>query len=388
MDLFSQNNNKSKYNCFEPFLQKEYKGTYYVYYFDHVKSIRTKKSTKTKNQREAEKFLQQFRKSIFLGTKDEKIKYLNELLDKILFYYKHSHSIKTLELYKTSINKFISVNGNIPLNHVTLRAIENFKIRIAETRSKTTANIYIRNLKSAFYFALNYGYMYENPFVGIKQYKLADKEKLSFESDEMKFILSIIKEPFLKRIVRFATTTGTRLGEILNLQWRDIKTSKKCIHIGNKEDFLTKTRKERYIPLIPFSSIINEDPYKDCEWNKYRQQNIDFDGENVFELNTKNELKYVFGKYDGSKFANNYISKLFKKYLREAGFNEKYHFHCLRHTAITNMAMNGIPPFIIQVIVGHRDIKTTQGYVHPSLNDMENWLNSLNYLELGISVIQ
>lgn len=384
MDLFSQNNIKSKYKCFEPFLQKEYKGTYYVYYFDHLKATRTKKSTKSKTQREAEKFLKQFRKSIFLGTKDEKIKYLNELLDKILFYYKHSHSLKTIELYKTSITKFIAVNGNIPLNQVTLRGIEFFKIRIAETRSKTTANIYLRNLKSAFYFAMNYGFIYENPFIGIKQFKIEDKEKLSFEPEDMTLILNIIKEPFLKRIVSFAATTGARLGEILNLQWKDIRVSKKCIHIGNKEDFLTKTRKERNIPLLPFSSIINEDPYKECEWNKYRQQNICFEGENVIEFNNKNDLKYVFGKYDGSKFANNYISKLFKKYLREANFNEKYHFHCLRHTAITNMAMKGVPPFIIQVIVGHKDIKTTQSYVHPSLNDMENWLNSIDYSELGI----
>lgn len=387
MELVFQNNTNSKYKCFEPFLQKEYKGTYYVYYFDHIRGIRTKKSTKTKTQREAEKFLKQFRKSLYLGTKDEKIKYMYELTDKILYYYKQSHSRKTLEMYKTAINRFIAVNGNLPLNHVTFRAIENFKIRIAEHRSKNTANIYIRTLKSAFYFAINYGFMYENPFVGIKQYKSVEKEKLSFEPQEMKLILDLIKEPYLKRIVLFAATSGARLGEILNLQWRDIRESKNILHIGNKEEFLTKTRKERNIPLSRFSSIVYDDPYKDCEWKKYSQENLNFEGANVIDFNGKNQLKYVFGKYDGSKFDNNYISRIFKKYLREASLDEKYHFHCLRHTAITNMAIAGIPAFIIQVIVGHNDIKTTQGYVHPSLNDMNNWLGSMDYTTSGLSII-
>lgn len=386
MDLFSQNNN-SKYRCFEPFLSKEYKGTYYVYYFDHQKNTRTKKTTKTRNQREAEKFLSQFRKSIFLGTKDEKINFMNELIEKIFFYYKHSHSTKTLEIYKTAINKFIAVNGNIPLNQITFRSIEQFKIRIAEVCSKTTANIYIRTLKSALYFAKNYGFIYENPFVGIKQFSLPEKEILSFEPEMMKLLIEIIKEPYLRRIVLYAVTSGARLGEILNLQWRDIREPKNIIHIGNKEDFLTKTRRERNIPLSRFRHIIYEDPYKDCEWSKYSQGKLNFAGSNILKFNSKEQLEYVFGKYDGSKFANNYISKLFKKYLREAGFEEKYHFHCLRHTAITNMATAGIPAFIIQVIVGHNDIKTTQGYVHPSLNDMNNWLGSMDYTTSGLSII-
>lgn len=383
MDLFSQNN-ITKYRCFEPFLSKEYKGTYYVYYFDHQKNSRTKKSTKTKKQREAEKYLSQFRKSIFLGTKDEKLKYMSELTEKINYYYKHSHSPKTLEIYKTAINKFMAVNGNIPLNQITFRSIEQFKIRVAEVTSKTTANIYIRTLKSALYFAKNYGFIYENPFVGIKLFNIPEKEILSFEAEEMKLLMETIKEPYLKRIVSFAVTSGARLGEILNLQWRDIREAKNILHIGNKEDFLTKTRKERNIPLSIYIHIINEDPYKNCEWRKHRQQKFNFEGSNVYEFNSKTELNYVFGKTDGSKFANEYISKLFKKYLREAEFAEKYHFHCLRHTAISNMAIAGIPPFIIQLIVGHSDIKTTQGYVHPSLKDMDNWLQIMNFEKLGV----
>ncbi len=91
VDLFSHNYlSKPKYKFFEPFLQKEYKGTYYYYFFDWEKETRTKRTTKTKNQHEALKEFDRFKKNYFKGVKSENIKNIMELRDMILHYYKHT----------------------------------------------------------------------------------------------------------------------------------------------------------------------------------------------------------------------------------------------------------------------------------------------------------
>jgi integrase len=123
------------------------------------------------------------------------------------------------------------------------------------------------------------------------------------------------------------------------------------------------------------------------EINRSIQQHFQFDAANVFELDYRKEKNYVFGKPDGSKFSTGYISKLFREFLRKAGMDGKFHFHCLRHTALTNMANAGIPAFMIKEIAGHSDIKTTQGYVHPSLNEMRNILDNMDFCTYEQSII-
>ncbi len=274
----------------------------------------------------------------------------------------------------------MSVIGCKELRQISLRNLEDFKIAIAEKTSKVTANIYLRTLKSAFYFAVKLGVLSENIFTAIKQFPIPERQKLSFEPEELKVLFDAIEEPYLKRIVFFALYSGARIGEILNIQWYNISTAKNWIHISNKNDFLTKTRKERHIPLFAkLKKIVDDDPYTLHEINRSKQQALNFEAKNIIELDHKRERDYVFGKPNGMKFSTGYISKAFKECLRKAGFDEKFHFHCLRHTAITNMAIIGIPALIIKEIVGHNDLKTTQGYCHPTLNDMRNWLENVDY---------
>ena len=92
-----------------------------------------------------------------------------------------------------------------------------------------------------------------------------------------------------------------------------------------------------------------------------------------------NAENYLFHKEDGSKFSSEYISKIFKKYVLKAGLDEKYHFHCLRHTAFTNLSNKGVPVAMIKEIAGHTDIKTTQIYMRPSYDDIRRVLNEIDY---------
>lgn len=58
------------------------------------------------------------------------------------------------------------------------------------------------------------------------------------------------------------------------------------------------------------------------------------------------------------------VTKRFKEYLRKADLPEHISFHSLRHTCATWLAASGTPSRIIQEIMGHGQLSTTEIYMH------------------------
>ncbi len=48
----------------------------------------------------------------------------------------------------------------------------------------------------------------------------------------------------------------------------------------------------------------------------------------------------------------------------KCGFMKKYTPHNLRHSYATHMLENGVPIHVVQKLMGHEDIRTTEGYLH------------------------
>ena len=71
------------------------------------------------------------------------------------------------------------------------------------------------------------------------------------------------------------------------------------------------------------------------------------------------------------------MTRLFKKYVRKAELPEKFHFHCLRHTFITELIKNGININYVKELAGHSDIKTTMNYIHIITDDLRKAVNSI-----------
>ncbi|MEM6337684.1 MAG: tyrosine-type recombinase/integrase [Bacteroidota bacterium] len=55
-----------------------------------------------------------------------------------------------------------------------------------------------------------------------------------------------------------------------------------------------------------------------------------------------------------------------------AGLPESVHFHTLRHTSASWLAMEGISLFKIQKLLGHADISTTMRYAHLALDALQD----------------
>lgn len=341
-------------------LYKRENGIYYLIYFDNIQNKERRISTKKKIKSEALKFLTKIRNKSEL-LQSTKVNYkISDLKNEVLKYARTNFNKKTVWEYSNILTKFIDVTGDIFIKDISIKNIEHFKqVRLNDVRP-ATMNKDIGTLRSAFNYALKLDWINENPFSKVNKIPIPEKERLSISETELNSLLEVIDVKFLREMVLFAVNSGMRQGEIINLQWQDIDFSNSTITIRNKATFKTKTGKMRIIPLT----------------NRLRDILKDIAGipENVLNIDLINPEMFIFKNIRNYKYSADYITHLFKRYCRKAGLPEKYHFHCLRHTYITNMIKAGININYVKELAGHSEIQTTMIYTHLGIEDLKQAL--------------
>ena len=345
------------------FLSKGYKGYYYLYYKDET-GKRRKISTKTKLKSEANKF---FRKFNSAKKPDEPIKKvqlrISEVEIPIMKYVVSNFTKSTQEKYSLTFRNLKRILNDIPVQSVTINEIEYYKsVRVKEV-NPVSCNIEIRNIRAICNLSIKLGLMDGHSLKGIQQFKIPQKEYLSFTDSEVELIIKNIEDKTLKWIVLIGLMTGCRLDEICNIQFGDINLKDRILRIRNKPNFKTKTGRIRNIP-------ISNDLYSLIE-------SIIKTDDNIIALYTDDD--YLFRNKRNVKFNKDYISRSFKKVLRKLNMAEKYHFHCLRHTFITKLIKNGVPINYVKELAGHSQIETTLGYVHIVTDDLRKAVDSITF---------
>ncbi|OGS20057.1 MAG: hypothetical protein A3J83_03545 [Elusimicrobia bacterium RIFOXYA2_FULL_40_6] len=338
-----------------PTLFKERNGYYYIDYLLNGKRKRV--TTGETNQRSAEKYYHNYlikieRKELGYATEME----FNEFEQK---YFRYSKLHKSKATYKLDIAilkrffSFISESCGI-LSDITSEQIEGFLQALGgEGLSNKTINNYLCQIKAALYQALKWNYIYKNPAVGINRLPYKRKRLPRFLTNEE--LQDLLKEcpAFLKNIVIFLSHTGLRIGELVNLEWRDVEIEKKLLHIQSKETWHPKDYEIRTIPLheklIPI----------------------------LKELKNSSKSKYVFSSVEGYKLDSD---NLRKRYLKKAALSAKLQgvgLHTFRHTFASHLAMAGADLVTLKELLGHSDLKTTLIYSHLSMPHIERTISLL-----------
>ena len=90
--------------------------------------------------------------------------------------------------------------------------------------------------------------------------------------------------------------------------------------------------------------------------------------------NKKND--YLFLNNHGNKLTRQGLFKNLKSLLKEKGINKDVSPHTLRHSFATHLLNNGADLRVIQELLGHSSIKTTQIYTHISDEHLREQYNS------------
>lgn len=143
---------------------------------------------------------------------------------------------------------------------------------------------------------------------------------------------------------------GLRVSELAHLKLSDLYLREKHIRC------IGKGRKERVIP-IGAASIKRLHRYL----------------EEVRPLLTDNpSLQDVFISKQEKGLCRQRIWQLIKKYTKEAGITKNVTPHTLRHSFASHLLAHGAPLRVIQEMLGHADISTTQIYTHVNQDQLKS----------------
>lgn len=231
-------------------------------------------------------------------------------------------SIKTYKADELALRLLADVvGGSTALRAINSRKIEKFKKACSLRDCKpSTVRAYLRHIKAALGVAEDWYGGYKRPKIKIgaersrpRPIPIPHLKKLEKKADRR-----------LKPIIIFALWTGTRRNEILRVQWTDV-------HLGEKPHvrITGKGDRERLVPLLPKVLRMLKRMRKD--------------------------IGPVFVQVHPDT-----ITHWFRDLARECNIQPR--FHDLRHSAATYMLASGTPLEIVQKVLGHEHISTTQIY--------------------------
>ena len=236
------------------------------------------------------------------------------------------------------------------LSEINPLLIEKYKkTRKEEGAEPATVNRELGCLRHMFNMAIKWKKAQINPVREVKFLKEPkEKERILTEEEEARLLETVRaspKEKHLEPIIIAALNTGIRKGEILNLKWSnvDFKTG----HILVEE---TKNGEIRRVPM-------NKKLTETLEGAKKLSKS-----EYVFSDNGKPYRDVKTGWWSALKKAK----------------IEGFRFHDLRHTFGSRLGMAGVDIRTIQELMGHKDIKMTMRYSHPTPEHKKNAVKVLD----------
>ncbi|MBD3247270.1 tyrosine-type recombinase/integrase [Candidatus Pacearchaeota archaeon] len=187
----------------------------------------------------------------------------------------------------------------------------------------------------------------------IKRPKREKKLPAVLTKDEVKQLVDAISTKKSKLMIQMIYACGFRVSELTNLKIVDLNFNEMIGHVRQ-----AKGRKDRVFNI----------PEK---LSKKLQKQVD--------KQRLNNQEYLFSGPKG-KLSTRNIQKIVQKAVKKAGIEKEVHPHTLRHSFATHLLEAGTDIRIIQELLGHSDLSTTQIYTHISTEQLKTIKSPLDRL--------
>ena len=242
------------------------------------------------------------------------------------------------------------------MNDVTSDDIRDY-LTVLKKKKMTTTSM-SRNLcsiKSFHRFLMEDRYTKVNVAKEISAPKMEKKLPTVLSIEEVTKLLDTVKgdKPLDLRnqaMLEMIYGTGLRVSELCNIKISDLRFTSHQIRIFGKGS------KERIVPI------------NDYALNKIRKYLLEA---RPILLGYKKDLGFLFLNNHGEVITRVGFFKILKNLASEAGIEKNISPHTLRHSYATHLLEAGVDIRLIQELLGHEDIATTQIYTHLSLNKIK-----------------
>lgn len=265
-------------------------------------------------------------------------------------------SENTIEAYRRDLCVFLETTQTKIPNEITRTHVSDFVRGLHEKKySPTSIMRKISSLKSFFKWLCANEYCKKNPTLTLEQPKIPQRLPKVMSVSEIETILRQNLSPIQKLEIELLYDCGLRVSELVGLKTNSFDLKGKYLKCTGKGS------KERLIPLgkNAIQAI--------CEYLEVRETAV-----KDFKLDTK----VLFISPNG-KFVTRQDVYIF---IRAQG--EKLHKHIsphtLRHSFATHLLENGADLRVVQELLGHSDVSTTQLYTHISKKRLKEVYFSIN----------
>ncbi len=257
------------------------------------------------------------------------------------------HSKHTVLKYQTSIQKFYQFNQK-NLLEINENDISNYLAWLRKTIKETSINTEISAIRSFYKYLLIEKKIAKSPFEFTKNLKIPKKVPKVLTKEETEKFLNIDCQNHFeyrnKTMIELMYGTGIRVSELINLKLNDIDLHMALLKV------MGKGGKERQIPIGDYAL---------ASLTTYIEKNRP-------KILKNHHSDYVFIGQKGSHLTREYFYQIISDLGKKLNIKKKVSPHVLRHSFATHLLDQGADLRIIQELLGHANVTTTEIYTHVS----------------------
>ena len=267
------------------------------------------------------------------------------------------HTVKAYAEDLSQLIEFAETQGITDVHAVDSTLLRSFLAYLQSlglaraSRARKTAT-----LRSFFSYLARQSLLPRSPAVGLRSVKTERRLPKYLRSDEMEALLAApAAETALglrdRALLETLYATGMRAGELVTLCLSDVDYDEGVIRV------IGKGNKER-MTLLGRQAVFALQRYA----RKGRPELL---------LNAEKDDGALFVNRYGGRLSDRGVRKLFDRYCDAASTHLKITPHVLRHTFATHLLSNGADLRLIQELLGHASLATTQMYTHVSTERLQ-----------------
>lgn len=260
----------------------------------------------------------------------------------------------TLDAYRRDLSEFAKNVDNI--DSVNRMTINGFVRTLREKKLAPTSVIRkIASIRGFFKWAYSSGIIKQNPASTLEQPKVPQRLPKVITIKEVEELLHENLTPLEHVIMELLYSCGLRVSELVNLKLTDIDLASKYVRCFGKGS------KERIIPMGEIAKQVIKEylPERDLLLKKYN-------------LSTKRLFVLPNGRLINRQDVYNLIHE------RGKLIHKNISPHTLRHSFATHLLENGADLRVVQELLGHSDVSTTQLYTHISKKRLKEVYFAIN----------
>ncbi len=271
---------------------------------------------------------------------------MKDYIDKFIRYLdlEKGASSHTLRAYRKDLREF-SESVKCEPNNLDVIDLRGFIAgQIQKGLNKTTVSRRLSSIRSFFKFLYREGYMKTNPAKLVSNPKVPKLLPRFLSVDD---VFSLVEKPegigFLparnRAVLELLYSSGLRVSELSGINTDDIHIKESLIKIKGKG------KKERIVPV--------------------GSKAIDAMKSYIIErMLLKSKERALFLNRMGKRLTERGVRRIVVKYARAIGIHGRIGPHTLRHSFASHLLQGGADLRVIQELLGHASLSTTQKYTH------------------------